>query len=194
MKLLLFIVGIGCGSVAAFFGYPVFGPTLIPRLGEEDLLPLVVPVAAPSEKPPDSDAPPAQLEKPRTVAPTVAPAKPEPPKTETSEAPRRSTGAAHASAASERSRAVEREIEERLRLGRRYFRTGELNRAAAEFEAVLKISPNNPSALRYLGATYAQMGQGEKAIVEYRAFLKVVKRGKDAEAVRKVLAGAGVRP
>lgn len=61
----------------------------------------------------------------------------------------------------------------RLQRGLEWHRAGDINRAAAEYSAILRISPRHPEALRYLGVCKLQQNDLGRAIELLRTALKV---------------------
>ncbi len=60
-------------------------------------------------------------------------------------------------------------------LGEAYFKTGELNKAAEKFEAVLKINPNYAQTHYLLGLVYEKKGRKEKARQHFQKFMAIWK-------------------
>jgi tetratricopeptide (TPR) repeat protein len=60
-------------------------------------------------------------------------------------------------------------------LGNAYLRTGQLDQAAEELEAVLEINPNYAQAHYLLGLAYEKKGNGEMARQHYQEFVQIWK-------------------
>lgn len=59
--------------------------------------------------------------------------------------------------------------------------------AEEAFRKALKIDPKYPPALRGLGSTYAVLNQNEKAVKQYKRYLKVSPDAPDAADVRRII-------
>lgn len=70
-------------------------------------------------------------------------------------------------------------IEEQFALGNAHIQQGDLEKAAAAFEAVLKHQPDHMGALTNLGVAYYQLGRLEDAVAQFEAGLRV--EANDAE-------------
>jgi Flp pilus assembly protein TadD len=69
--------------------------------------------------------------------------------------------------------------EEHFRLGNEAAQNGEFEQAIVEYEAVLKIEPDNTSALTNLGVVYYNTGQLELAIEQYDKALEIAPEDAD---------------
>jgi tetratricopeptide (TPR) repeat protein len=81
-------------------------------------------------------------------------------------------------------------VEEHFQKGNEYIQTGQFDKAAAEFEAVLKVEPERVSALTNLGVAYYNLGRLDDAIAQYQ---KALELGSDDADIRSNLAAAYVQ-
>jgi len=62
--------------------------------------------------------------------------------------------------------------EEQFDLGNTYYQQGNLDEAAAAFEAALKVQPSHLGSLTNLGVVYYQQGRLDDAVAQFEAGLK----------------------
>ena len=56
--------------------------------------------------------------------------------------------------------------------GQELFRSGKYEEAQAKLKEARKLNPNDPAAHKLLGATLANTGEMDEAVVEYQAYLR----------------------
>jgi len=69
--------------------------------------------------------------------------------------------------------------EEHFRRGNEYAQSGDLEKAVAEYQAVLEIEPDNVSAMTNLGVVYYQMGKLDEAVAQYKKALEIAPNDAD---------------
>ncbi len=69
--------------------------------------------------------------------------------------------------------------EEHFRKGNEFAQAGELDKAVAEYQAVLKANPNNTSALTNLGVVYYSQGNLDQAIAHYQKAIQIAPNDAD---------------
>ena len=59
--------------------------------------------------------------------------------------------------------------------------------AIAEYRKVVALDPSVPSSHRALGIAYTMQGNAEKALAEYRLYLKLAPNSSGADQIRKII-------
>ncbi len=81
-------------------------------------------------------------------------------------------------------------------LGDAYFETGDFKEALKAFNKSLSMLPNDPYVLNYRGATYAQIGETDRAIADYTRVIEIRKKvtSKQWDAIVSRYAGRFLAP
>jgi tetratricopeptide (TPR) repeat protein len=84
---------------------------------------------------------------------------------------------------------AEAEAREAFKRGRQAFQRKRYGDAAVYFEMGARLAPDLPGFLRELGATYDRLGEQEKKLEFYRAYLATRPFGSNADDIRRQLRG-----
>jgi Tfp pilus assembly protein PilF len=78
--------------------------------------------------------------------------------------------------------------------GEKLLRRGKTDDALAAFLEALAAEPDLPAAVRGLGMVYMMQGKEAEAKQQYRRYLKLAPRARDAARIRKLVANLGSSP